>query len=195
MNDTIEALVGKIQGGAREDMDRLWDTLHSTVWKQAHCWAAAFREHRPDITAEDLYQCGYLALDRAVQKYTPDCGAPFLTWFLINLRLEFAQTAGHRSAQVLGALEAAKAPRPWSVLMERALRSLPDAMFEVLYLRYGLGLSPKEAGLLLEMRTAKIKVLEQRGLLLLREGTQGAQLQRRYRELLDAGHRKYRIHT
>ena len=184
MNDTIEALVENIQHGTRRDMERLWAQLQAEVWRQARRWAAAFRKRRPSVTAEDLYQCGYLALDRAVREYTPECGIPFRSWFLILLRLEFARAAGHRSARVLGLLEADESSSLWSALVEQALEKLPEKTYHVLHLRYGLGLSRAETGRLLEVSEAEVSALEKRGLQTLREGTQGARLREVYRARL-----------
>lgn len=169
MNDTIEVLVERIRGGTQEDMKFLWDALHGQVWQQARHWARIFRKHRPDVTAEDLYQSGYLALDRAVRDYAPDGGIPFCSWFFINLRLEFAQTAGYRSARILEALEAEKAPGPWSFPVEQALKRLPADVFALLYLRYGLGISSEEAGHLLEAPAETVAARETAGLNMLRE--------------------------
>lgn len=184
MNDTIEALVENIQSGTRGDMERLWTQLQAEVWRQARRWAAVFRKRRPSVTSEDLYQCGYLALDRAVGEYAPECGMPFCSWFLILLRLEFARAAGHRSTRVPGLLEADEGPGPWSASVEQALGELPEKTYHVLHLRYGLGLSRAETGQLLEVSEAEVNTLEERGLQTLREGTQGARLREIYRERL-----------
>ena len=195
MNDTIEALVENIQSGTRGDMERLWTQLQAEVWRQARKWAAVFRTRRPCVTAEDLYQCGYLALDRAVREYAPEGVMPFHSWFLILLRLEFARAAGHRAARVLGLLEADESPGPWSASVEQALEELPEEAYHVLRLRYGLGLSRAEIGPLLEVSEAEVNALEERGLQILREGTQGARLWEMYRERLGFGQTTEQPHT
>lgn len=166
MNDTIEALVDSIQGGAQEDMAALWTVLQAEVRRQAQHWAKILRKRRPDVTAEDLYQCGYLALDQAVREYHASMGIPFYLWFLRLLRLEFARAAGHRAVRALSAEDASSS---CGTALADALRALPTPLFRVLYLRYLLGFSQKEAGLLLEVSPETVAARENAGLRTLRK--------------------------
>lgn len=166
MNDSMEALVARIQSGAQDDMAALWACLAGEVQRQSQRRAKILRKRRPSVTAEDLYQCGYLALDRAVREYAAGMGIPFYPWFLMLLRLEFARAAGHRAVRVL---EVEDVSENCGSAVGDALRALPADLFRVLYLRYLFGLSPKEAGWLLEISPETVAARESAGLQMLRE--------------------------
>lgn len=176
MEYTNETLVRQIQGGASGQMEPLWINLQSMVRTQSRLWARRFHTRRPSVCAEDLYQCGYIALCRAVEDYFLDGTLPFDAWFLICLRLEFARAVGHRAIRVLDAMESEAPPLPKP--LADAFNTLPKVLRQTLYLRYLLGLSQHETGLLLEQSPAAVAQQEQTALQQLRDGPQGPALRR-----------------
>ena len=52
----------------------------------------------PMVDFEDLCQSGFIAMIKAVKKYTPDKGA-FSTWFMYYLQTAFTEATGYRSAK------------------------------------------------------------------------------------------------
>ena len=52
----------------------------------------------PMVDFEDLYQSGFIAMTKAVKKYTPEKGA-FSTWFVFYLQSAFTEATGFRSAK------------------------------------------------------------------------------------------------
>ena len=183
MEHVMEHTVLCIQAGDRATMEALWTQLQPEIWRQARHWARVLGKKRPHVTAEDLYQCGYIALDRAVREYVPQAGRSFLPGFGLCLRLEFARAAGHRAVRVLDAAEAGHGDISLAPTIEEALCALPEALRNVLKLRYLLGLSIQEAGMLLALTPEQAAEAEQRALALLRTGQQKQHL-----EAIYAGH-------
>lgn len=171
MEHTIDALVMEIQSGASEKRELLWQQLQGEVQTQARLWARRFQRRRPSLCTEDLYQCGYIALCHAVEYYFPDGEMPFLPWFFTCLRLEFARVSGHRAIRVLDAMEQ-EVPGPiLPAPLEQALNTLPKHLHQILYLRYLLGLSQRETGLLMKLSNKAVATQEAAALRLLRNSS------------------------
>lgn len=90
---TNEELVTLIQHGESERLAELWAQVCRFVRQQAIRRVRQL-EGRGGVTAEDLYQSGYIALVGAVQTYRADGGKTFLSWLDFYLRREFARAAG-----------------------------------------------------------------------------------------------------
>lgn len=159
----MEQTVLGIQAGNRAAMEVLWTQLQPEVRRQALRWARVLGKRRPHVTAEDLYQCGYLALDRAVREYAPGKKRPFDGWFLLCLRLEFAREAGHRAVRVLDAAEGENRYTALDSAVSDALGALPEPLQNMLKLRYWFGLTVQEAGILLGLSPQKAAEAERRG--------------------------------
>lgn len=93
---TNEDLAVRIRQGERELLPELWAGVEKFVAVKAGQCARQLDGYG-GVTAEDLYQCGYLAMLEAVKTFDPAAGAKFLTWLKYHLRSAFAQTAGYRS--------------------------------------------------------------------------------------------------
>ena len=52
---------------------------------------------RCGVTAEDLYQSGFLALLPAVDSYDPAAGMSFIGWLALHLKTAFAEAGGWRT--------------------------------------------------------------------------------------------------
>ena len=99
---TNEELVALIQAGERDRLPELWEQVERYV---------AFRANRlliamgPDKAAcagvefGDLYNSGYFALVDAVERYDPEAGAKFITFFAMRLKSYFSDTTGFRLAR------------------------------------------------------------------------------------------------
>ena len=76
-----EELVQLIQSGVdvQANTEALWKQNTGIVHKLAASYA------RDQFEAEDLAQEGFFALVKAAEKYDPDCGAKFITYFIIHL--------------------------------------------------------------------------------------------------------------
>lgn len=183
----MEQTVLGIQAGNRAAMEALWTQLQPEVRRQALRWARVLGKRRPHVTAEDLYQCGYLAMDRAVREYAPGKKRPFDGWFLLCLRLEFAREAGHRAVRVLDAAEGENRDTALDSAVSDALGALPEPLQNMLKLRYWFGLTVQEAGILLGLSPQKAAEAERRALALLRTGRQKRRLEAIYFERLGAG--------
>lgn len=101
MQASNETLVQRIQQGERELMPVLWDQVQAFVRQQANRWVNAWSGSRPDVTFEDLYQCGYIALCGAVESYQPDKEATFIGWLAYYLKTAFAEEIGCRTKKKL----------------------------------------------------------------------------------------------
>ena len=92
-----ETLVKSIQSGERELLYTLWEQLEDLVK-----WYANRHRLPPSSGADfdDVVQCGYPALVRAVEGYDASQGEDtFNGYFLQVLRSEIARWTGHRSAK------------------------------------------------------------------------------------------------
>ena len=81
---TNEELVQLIQSDIdkQANIEKLWTQNIGIVRKLAASYA------RDQFEAEDLQQEGYFALQKAVEGYDPECGARFITYFIIRLNAQ-----------------------------------------------------------------------------------------------------------
>ena len=99
MQYTNEELVGMIKSGERERLTQLWDQVQAFVRSEAARWVRAWKQNRPDLEFDDLYQCGYIALCGAVETYKTDQGMSFIGWLAFYLKTAFAQEIGCRTSR------------------------------------------------------------------------------------------------
>lgn len=85
-----------IQSGDRDRIPELWQQVERFVAMRARTMAEK-SNGRHGVTAEDLYQCGYLALVSAVETFSLDAGCKFITWLDYHLRNEFARWGGWKT--------------------------------------------------------------------------------------------------
>lgn len=88
-----------IQAGERERLPQLWDQVQAFVRSEAARWVRAWKQNRPDLEFDDLYQYGYIALCGAVETYKADQGMSFIGWLAFHLKTEFAQEIGCRTSR------------------------------------------------------------------------------------------------
>ena len=93
---TNEELAVLIQTGEMDRLLELWQQVERFVAMRARSMAEK-SNGRHGVTAEDLYQCGYLALVSAVDTFSPDAGCKFTSWLDYYLRREFAQWGGWKT--------------------------------------------------------------------------------------------------
>lgn len=91
-----EELAVLIQAGERDRIPELWQQVERFVAMRARTMAEK-SNGRHGVTAEDLYQCGYLALVSAVETFSLDAGCKFTTWLDYHLRNEFARWGGWKT--------------------------------------------------------------------------------------------------
>ena len=65
---TNEELAVRIKQGERDKLEELWNQVERFIWKMANRRAYSL-EGRNGVTAEDLYQAGYLAMVDAVGRF------------------------------------------------------------------------------------------------------------------------------
>ncbi|MGN0745617.1 MAG: RNA polymerase sigma factor [Aristaeellaceae bacterium] len=96
---TNEELAAAIQAGEREALEQLWVQCYGFIRQQAIRWAHAWMG-RADFDADDLTQCGYMALCKAVKAYQAERGN-FINLLAYCLKSEFAKAAGCRTSAQL----------------------------------------------------------------------------------------------
>ena len=96
MSTDNETLVQMIQSGDREAVLPLWKGVERYVQKRANRVANVLNG-RCGVTEEDLVQCGFEAMMKAVNSYKPDRGAKFVTYLGFYLKTAFAEAAGYRT--------------------------------------------------------------------------------------------------
>ena len=79
---TNEELVIRIQAGETELMLTLWNQAEMFTKKQAWRFYTLFKERCDEygVSAEDLFQEAYLAIDTAVKRFNPEKGVKFLSY-------------------------------------------------------------------------------------------------------------------
>ena len=88
MSTDNETLVQMIQSGDREAVLPLWKGVERYVQKRANRVANVLNG-RCGVTEEDLVQCGFEAMMKAVNSYKPDKGAKFITYLEFHLKNAF----------------------------------------------------------------------------------------------------------
>jgi len=89
---TNEELTVLAQGGDREALLKLWGQVRRLVLKQAGRWAG-----RGGAEVEDLLQCGFIAVLRAVDSYDASAGYAFTTHLFYLLKQEFTAACGQKT--------------------------------------------------------------------------------------------------
>jgi len=95
-----EELVSHIQSGSVEYMEPLWWQVERFVKSRAGAVAAVLSP-RYGVTFDDLYNCGFIAMTKAVETYRGGEGMGFISWLAYYLRTEFAAAAGYRTKKVI----------------------------------------------------------------------------------------------
>lgn len=99
MQETNEALVQRIQAGEADLLPLLWSQVQAFVRYLAARWARTWKSSRPTLEFDDLFQCGYIALCKAVETYQAEAGASFTGWMTNYLLTEFSIETGCRTAK------------------------------------------------------------------------------------------------
>lgn len=89
-----EDLVVAIQSGAVELIPTLWRQIERFVWTRANRVATAIG-NRADLDTDDLYQCGFFAMLKAVDGFEPARGG-FISFISVHLKTEFSEATGLR---------------------------------------------------------------------------------------------------
>ena len=132
-----EELAVLIQTGERDRLPELWQQVERFVAMRARSMAEK-SNGRHGVTAEDLYQCGYLALVSAVETFSLDAGCKFTSWLDYYLRREFARWGGwktdHQKREPLNNAISLNAPLSNDGEDETTLEDIqPDPAAEQLY--------------------------------------------------------------
>lgn len=99
---TNEELVALIQAGERDRLPELWEQVERFVALQANRLLHAMGPDRAALAGVefgDLYNSGYFALVDAAERYDPEAGAKFITWFALRLKSAFAEVCGWRTSK------------------------------------------------------------------------------------------------
>jgi len=91
---TNEDLAALVQAGERDRLEELWRNVKRFIWQQA---GKRILRGAEGVTAEDLYQSGYLALVEAADSYDAGRGMSFIGWLSVMLKTAFNAAAGRRS--------------------------------------------------------------------------------------------------
>lgn len=96
---TNEELAVSIKAGNREHLETLWNQCYLFIRMRAFAWKRMRPEMLPE--AEDLIQCGYFALVKAVDYYDPDPekNYSFLTALNFFIPDEFKKEIGIRNSK------------------------------------------------------------------------------------------------
>lgn len=90
---TNEELVELIQSGDNSKLPELWEQVRRFVWREA-IRRVDLSSGMGGVTAEDLYQSGYIALLSAVDSFDPAAGRSFVSWLSLALKTQFAAENG-----------------------------------------------------------------------------------------------------
>ena len=99
---TNEELVALIQAGERDKLPELWEQVERFVALQANRLLHALGPDRAALAGVefgDLYNSGYFALVDAAERYDPEAGTKFITFFAMRLKSYFSDTTGFRLAR------------------------------------------------------------------------------------------------
>ena len=95
-----EELVRLIQQGEKDKMLLLWENLIGLVkWKAKKIVLqnTQFDFEFQNVEFDDLYNSGYIALDKAVKTFDIARNIKFTTWFMYCLKSAFAEAGGYKS--------------------------------------------------------------------------------------------------
>jgi RNA polymerase sigma factor (sigma-70 family) len=93
-----EELALRYQQGQTEVIGVLWDGVEKFVRSCAWRFAETLPPER-GVTLDDLVQTGFLAVEEAARRYTPDGGAKFTTFLSYWLTAKFRVAAGYHTRQ------------------------------------------------------------------------------------------------
>ena len=99
---TNEELVALIQAGERDRLPELWEQVERFVASRANRLLHALGPDRAALAGVefgDLYNSGYFALVDAAERYDPEAGTKFITFFAMRLKSYFLDTTGFRLAR------------------------------------------------------------------------------------------------
>ena len=99
MTMTNEELAARIQAGDRDKLLELWGQVERFAYGRAIRWERALGG-RAGVTVEDLMQAAFLALLYALERWNPECGANFLTYFGTSLKGAFSVACGVRTPKM-----------------------------------------------------------------------------------------------
>lgn len=92
---TNEELATRIQRGETHLIPLLWERVQRFVFVMARRYFDNLEN--PHIEREDLCQAGYIGFVNALEGYSPDAGASFLTYLAYCLKTPFSECAGFRA--------------------------------------------------------------------------------------------------
>ena len=184
---------------SNEELAALWAQVEKFAAMQAGKVARKLNG-RGGVTADDLYQSGFLALVAAAETHDPEKGK-FITWYGWHLKKAFADAIGRNPLDLSSPLDA---PIPgtddlttadtlddptaeqafddaeesiWREKLhddlEKAMQTLPERQADVLRRRYYLGQSLAEAGAGLGITKGVARTAETNGLRTLRRKLPG----------------------
>ena len=96
---TNEELAVLIQNGERDRLLELWGQVERFAYSRAIRWERALGD-RAGVTVEDLIQSAFLALLDALERWEPERGVTFLTYFGICLKGAFSVACGVRTPKM-----------------------------------------------------------------------------------------------
>ena len=95
---TNEELAVLIQNGERGRLLELWGQVERFTYSRVIRWERALGS-RAGVTVEDLLQAAFLALLDALERWSPERGANFLTCFGTSMKGVFSVACGVRTAK------------------------------------------------------------------------------------------------
>ena len=96
---TNEELAVLIKNGERDRLLELWGQVERFAHGRAIRWERALGG-RAGVTVEDLLQAAFLALLNALERWSPERGVTFLTYFKICLKGAFSVACGVRTPKM-----------------------------------------------------------------------------------------------
>ena len=96
---TNEELARAIQTGDRDKLLELWGLVERFAHWRAIRWERALGS-RAGVTVEDLMQVAFLALLNALERWDPERGTAFTTYFGTSLKNAFAAACGVRTTKM-----------------------------------------------------------------------------------------------
>lgn len=96
---TVDELAIRIQQGHNELLPDLWEQVRGLVNAFARSFLLSL-DCTHGLEHEDLMQCGYLAMARALEKYDPNKGVKFTTFLVYYIRSEFRKAIGQSDRQL-----------------------------------------------------------------------------------------------
>lgn len=123
-----EAFITEIQGGNREHLEELWNSVRPFVAQQAHrrVRACKFGGTYCGAEVDDLIQEGFFAFLRAVETYRGGSRMTFIGWLDLYLKTAFNDALGVRKVQDY------RDPIRWAVSLSQPIGDEDDGTLEEL---------------------------------------------------------------